>query len=534
MRVTSTCNSKLICKRLVVLASDVTISGIQIEGSIVVRQAANVTISHCSITRADSGSGGAIVLTHALDVILDNVDIHDLVYAAGIFAEAATTFSITDSTISETGDRPFLNACEDSEVTMQRCNFGHSRTLGIVVLSSCTIDVSDSDLHDSGGHLISVTQSRFSLRNCQVHDCDVMAVFVNNCPEIMVADNDFKRIKSSGLSLSESTGSITNNHFEEIDGNGVFISDASNLTISGNVLTGTKYPALAILHGSTVRAIGNEISRIERAGICIREAQSAILDGNVISNCQECGVSVSDTVNCVLTKNRISECLVAGFEVYNESHAEASENEFIDAGKFGFVVFTGGVIVANANIVRNVSEAFVHFKAFGGGDFTDNEIVDCPSLMSGNTNAQLFLARNGPFESFTTASDRAEDGVVLRALPPDPTSGKCLHCGVNPRQGFFHPCGHRAFCNSCGRACKGTPDAACPLCRFPITEFTVAIDYGDDNVCTICSERPSDSIVLPCGHTGCSECLHAWRTQSNTCPICRTEGVHCRRILPDY
>jgi parallel beta-helix repeat protein len=361
-----------------------------------------------------------------------------------------------------------------------------------------------------------------------------MAISVNECADIVIANNHFKQIKSSGLSFAMTTGSVTGNHVENVQGNGFFISDSSDLTVSGNVITDTNYPAFAILQGSTVRAVGNEISGIEKSGICIREAQSAVLESNKISNCRECGVSVSDTANCVLTKNVISACAVAAFEAYNESHAEVRENEFIGVGKFGFVVYTGGVIVANRNKLTNASEAFVHFSAFGGGDFTDNVIMECPSLMSGHTNASLFLARNGGFESLTNTPDRVTDGVILKEFPPDPKSGKCLRCGVRARQGFCHPCGHRAFCNQCGNECKALPDALCPLCRFPVTDFTNAFELGEDNTCLICTNRLVDAIVLPCGHTGCWACLHEWLQSRDTCPVCRREHAHCRRVLPDY
>eukprot|EP01112_Ceratiomyxa_fruticulosa_P012890 TRINITY_DN3593_c0_g1_i1.p1 TRINITY_DN3593_c0_g1~~TRINITY_DN3593_c0_g1_i1.p1 ORF type:complete len:198 (-),score=23.85 TRINITY_DN3593_c0_g1_i1:87-680(-) len=42
-----------------------------------------------------------------------------------------------------------------------------------------------------------------------------------------------------------------------------------------------------------------------------------------------------------------------------------------------------------------------------------------------------------------------------------------------------------------------------------------------ENECAICLDRES-TLVLPCSHSFCSECLEEWKKKSDTCPFCRS------------
>jgi len=44
----------------------------------------------------------------------------------------------------------------------------------------------------------------------------------------------------------------------------------------------------------------------------------------------------------------------------------------------------------------------------------------------------------------------------------------------------------------------------------------------NEKECTICMDRDS-SLVLPCFHSFCEQCINMWRTKSETCPICRVQ-----------
>eukprot|EP00727_Mastigamoeba_balamuthi_P001163 m51a1_g11043 putative ring finger protein 141 (265) ;mRNA; r:452129-453109 len=50
-------------------------------------------------------------------------------------------------------------------------------------------------------------------------------------------------------------------------------------------------------------------------------------------------------------------------------------------------------------------------------------------------------------------------------------------------------------------------------------ELATAPALGDED-CAVCMERKS-TVVLPCTHAFCQECLEGWRGRSETCPMCR-------------
>eukprot|EP01084_Bolivina_argentea_P065457 119313_1 len=57
----------------------------------------------------------------------------------------------------------------------------------------------------------------------------------------------------------------------------------------------------------------------------------------------------------------------------------------------------------------------------------------------------------------------------------------------------------------------------------------VAVEIGSNaqvvsSECTICLDKPSDYIIIPCGHQcGCKECLTKLQDTNSKCPICRGE-----------
>jgi len=43
---------------------------------------------------------------------------------------------------------------------------------------------------------------------------------------------------------------------------------------------------------------------------------------------------------------------------------------------------------------------------------------------------------------------------------------------------------------------------------------------GNEKECSICMEREA-TLVLPCYHTFCEQCIKLWKHKSDTCPMCR-------------
>eukprot|EP00291_Cryptomonas_curvata_P026865 CAMPEP_0172175416 /NCGR_PEP_ID=MMETSP1050-20130122/14214_1 /TAXON_ID=233186 /ORGANISM="Cryptomonas curvata, Strain CCAP979/52" /LENGTH=268 /DNA_ID=CAMNT_0012847513 /DNA_START=18 /DNA_END=821 /DNA_ORIENTATION=+ len=54
----------------------------------------------------------------------------------------------------------------------------------------------------------------------------------------------------------------------------------------------------------------------------------------------------------------------------------------------------------------------------------------------------------------------------------------------------------------------------------------------DGSTCIVCMERPSDAVLLECGHSGlCVECATALWDQARRCPLCRQSFAAVMRIV---
>ena len=52
------------------------------------------------------------------------------------------------------------------------------------------------------------------------------------------------------------------------------------------------------------------------------------------------------------------------------------------------------------------------------------------------------------------------------------------------------------------------------------------IDEDDEDSCPICFDIPKNGFRTPCGHVFCSTCLADALHRNDSCPVCRSRGVH--------
>jgi parallel beta-helix repeat protein len=536
LHVKSSCKTTIVCRSIVVLSNDVTISDLQIVGAIAIFHVSNVSISNCTFIRGDSGTGGALVLTEARSVHIDNVHCTDLVHAPGIFAESNSVFELTNSSVSRTGKHACVNISAGTHAKIAHCKFSESGEHGVSAMHQSRCDLEDCEFSQIARSAVYGFDGLVNCTRLNVRDVKETAISVLYCPESIFRDNEFRRTKSSCVSISSAGKEvfIENNVFEDIEGNAVSISDDSIVVARNNRITRGSYPAFAILQRSEATLERNHITHLEKAGICVRNARRAILTDNVISECGDCGVSISDTDECVLNGNTISNCAVAGIESYNQSKTTATGNTFIRTGSHAFMAFTGGTIMALGNKVRGVATSLLHLSTFGGGHLIDNvEVADCPAQVMGLTSATYFLRGNGDFPGATNDPQLEAEQVKFIPTPENAAATNCLQCGVRPKALFCAPCGHKVFCTQCGRT--GDEDLSCPLCRFQVTNVTEGFRNQDDDTCQLCATKPANGIVLPCGHiTACFECLITWFRTKSTCPTCNMDKVTFKKVLPDY
>ena len=53
-----------------------------------------------------------------------------------------------------------------------------------------------------------------------------------------------------------------------------------------------------------------------------------------------------------------------------------------------------------------------------------------------------------------------------------------------------------------------------------------ALGTTDEDTCPICFDHPKNGFRTPCGHVFCSTCLADALHRNDSCPVCRSKGVH--------
>lgn len=534
LNVVSKIRSKILCRNIQIRSSNVTLDSLEICGGILIRDSTNVNILNCHIWKGDMSSGGGIVLTRANRVTIKNMKMNSVARVPGIFAESGSTLVLTESTIEETYG--FICAAIQCEMVIDKCTFTNSSQKGIALSAFSALKITDSKIVNTEGNAIAASHSVTHIEKCDIIDCHQIGVLLGNCVGSSISQCTFDKIKSSCISVTSMSEAcvITKNKIKNADGNGVYVSDHSSVFITENEISDIGYPAVAVLQHSKAFIQQNVCTRLEKTGMCIRGAEQATLVDNTLSNIGECGFSISETKQCIITGNKVNGCNAGGCETYNMSHATLNNNVFENVGKFGFACFTGGEMHADGNTVSNVTEAMVWLTAGGCGEFTNNVTNECPQQYAGSTSGWFVMQGNGKFENMTNDETKAAEGVPF---VPDrretPKKATCFRCKTKTVEGFCVTCGHKVYCNDCGKAVAAESGSTCPLCRFPITSFTEGFTFDEE--CEICLERKPDCIVLPCGHIQyCEECLEHWLDENRSCPTCRAPDVTYKKLLPEF
>ncbi|KAK8839396.1 hypothetical protein M9Y10_031745 [Tritrichomonas musculus] len=529
----STVNSVFTCKKLIILSSNFAISGVKFNGSIIIEKQNNIKISNCSINQVDRGNTSAIIINHGENIILDNLTISNLNIPA-ILADSQSTLLIKYCQIFNISDS-LIYITNSSRAVIDHCELHNSQRNGVSISYNSDVTISNTEIYHCHISAIECISSILTVSDSNLHDIALNCINLSHCKSTTFLRNKFKEVGASSISVSfRSKSEIRENTFENINGNGIFVSEESNALIINNKLSLIRHPAIAVLQSCTVLINGNDISKTRRHGICIRGAKEAIAENNKIDDIVDCAFSVSDSYNCKLLKNSIKNCKIAAIESYNMSNVTFTSNHVSNCGKFGIMVYSRGEVTVNFNLFENISEAFVYMSTCSNGHFTNNEVKKCQSLLIDKTAGNFLFKDNGSFENISNIENCSESDVKKVSKFIDPLFGKCLKCGAAPREGFNVPCGHRIFCEDCGKKAVEANEV-CPLCRFNLDAFTAGFSSSEGSLCSICLEKKADTVVLPCGHTGfCADCMNEWFHENCSCPLCRTDPAIFKKIIPDY
>jgi hypothetical protein len=277
LRIHSNCRSRIICAALVILSNDVTLSGLEIEGSVIANRVMNLRIEDCKT--------GAIVLTRAARTVLSGLRICGIDAAAksGIQVQERSSVHMSGCEVANTGMRPVLAIASSSQAMVEDCSFGDECSKGICVLDNSALEICRSEIRGAIGGM-EVRHSRVIARNCGFTDISKdPAISLGRCPSAVVCNCSFERIKRSAIAVTYgSRAVITGNRFSSLSGNSVYASDGSSVDIRENVAKKGENAAFASLEQSTGTICQNEIAEMDRAAVSVRGAVAALINGNDI------------------------------------------------------------------------------------------------------------------------------------------------------------------------------------------------------------------------------------------------------------
>ena len=508
------------------------LTGITFETSIIVSNSDNFKITNCEIKKSKL-SDGSLYFYSSKCALVENVSIHDSEKIPGIYLtqkSSAWVKNVEVHSLEET-----LVVCNsESKLYMHDSKLYKTKANAVYVSSDSHIEIENCKLWDSDYPAIFISHSTCRIENNEIKDVKQNGISINTVKTFIVSHNHITDVSGSAIAiLDESEGEAHRNVVNKVGGNGIYVCGNSKLTAIQNKIFDNQFPGIAILMKSTAKLFRNEVSNIQYSGICVRGAHDVKIFESKIDHVQECGISISDTDMCQVVGNQISNCNIGSVEVYNDSRTKIKHNKISSIGGYAFLVYAGAKLKAKLNTILDVHSAMAKLSYKGGGYFVDNILSDVPLQKDGQTSANYYFKGNGKFQGVTNLEEKKSEDIIYEQPYKDTKSMYCLKCHTRPRNCFILDCSHRIFCEECAKEAVKNVEV-CPLCRFPIIDYTLGFESGDDGLCVICSENKADCIIMPCGHMGfCEECLERWYFRNKTCPTCRAEPSFYKKIITD-
>jgi hypothetical protein len=292
------------------------------------------------------------------------------------------------------------------------------------------------------------------------------------------------------------------------------------------------------------------------SGIIIRSNSEAMIRDTTLQNTKIFGIAVSDSKEVSIRDSVIIGSGHSAVACYNNSKVVIQGTSLI-SGRVGVNVFTGGMVNVSDSTVMGMSECAAWIHKAGSGYF-EKVVIDADPVTSDLDIAELAKRSLEPkkeeidpgsvFKIETKRFFGCTESVIVGVgayslvcnaeasevpVGIEAVRGKCKVCGRDPSGAYFTRCGHTLYCKECWNSLD-PKDEACELCLMPVTGVVGAINCsceGEEDTCSICFGSPSDSVILPCGHTICWECASRWFASSTECPFCREKNARPQRYV---
>lgn len=525
----SKCNTVIKSEHFEIKSHSVSFDGISFETSIRVFNCDNFQMTNCTIKNAKL-MDGAIYMYESRGCYIANTTISETAKIPGIFLTEGSSAVIENVTLRDITETMIV--CNSrSYMYLRNSELINTKANSIYVSNAAFAEINNCTLSKSEYPSIYIQKTPCRVINNHISNITQNSISFSELNNFVIAGNTIENVNASAIAIIDvSNGKVYKNKIVNAGGNGIYIYQATKIRVYKNTISNNKYPSLAILKDTVAHVFSNVLSNIAFSGVCVRGARYVKFEKSQISNAGECGISISDTKKCIISNNTFTNCKITAIESYNSSNVIAESN-ILDTMQYGFLSYAKGYIEACRNQLKDTIPSLAKLTCKGSGYFHDND-NHCKDQKIGDTAGTYVFENNTGFTGITNISDRVNDNVVYEEPFVDQNPNACLKCHEKTRNTYLLDCGHMVYCKECATQALNNGET-CPLCRFAIASVAPASTSGD-NICMICQDEKSDSIVIPCGHMGfCERCIKRWLEDHKICPICNQDASYPKKIVVD-
>lgn len=552
--------SEFTCKSISIENCAVEIYDLTMNGSITVKNA-QLKLSNCHIHNPDDTCDYVLSSLDESHVTINKCTFGDT-SKFGLCADNRSVIEIESSSVSNTGlfaivlssfsilhayDCIFTDSQNDlifgenkCTILMWRCTISKTPRLGISAGNNCSVN----------------------MNYCTVEKCESGAMSTSFCERVFIENSTFNDIPHTAILFEQTTALVKRTVVYNCNGNAINSSRNSKVILSHSNFRNTTYPPVALCEHSIGFLKKCTISGSEMSGIVVRSGSKASIDKCSIERVKQCGIAVSDSKDVSVTSCFLIGCGESCLMVYNHSNVLVRSCFFIGPSKRAINVFTGGFVDSNDSTICGMKEhcAWVHHagsmrlsstlmqtEEFDSieGVFDKIRNISIEDVKKDVPDEKIFRIETNRLVVSTKGFviGRGAHEILMNEESDEPLPGvfathpTCKICGADASGCHFSTCGHCLYCRSCWNGMNPEEKPKnCELCLMPVEKIVNPIDCSheeNENICGICMDKKVDSIIVPCGHTICTECAETWFTDNSDCPFCR-EPLCKNRVYVSY
>lgn len=568
---------QITCERITIYCTDVFLNNLNLIGSLKF-SSCNVSLSNSVIIRNDSEQDTVLIADDStnLEAINVSIDAKKVIAAYsnnrstskfqkcsfknclfGCFADENSSIQFHQSTINCDEDQcngGFCSLLDHSSFEAVNCDFHRCSNDPIslenyskLLLNQCQFfEINESFVYSKSFSESQIENCSFFSENTErvllfftsssakIFDCTFKTPNINSIKGTNDSNIICERCKfedafsPSFVVTNHSKGTLSQCQFSNIHANSILSESSSEIDVDQCKFQNGDYPSI-VFYDKVNGVIKNCLfSNIKNAGIAVREESTSHISDCSFESCTV-GISASSQSKAQINHCFIKETIHYSILSFDLSVLEIENCEFTNSGIAFFHSFTGGLInVKNSKIYHNSSSSSFLSKIIVNGSLILSNI----EILSNIQLSHLFEDVNKVNQQNVKLNDKLlQDLDIDNHLQNVLLNKKCLDCKLPADGPYFDCCLHKPLCSKCFNSKK---IEECPLCNRKISKLYNQEKIETEDICPVCYENSACSIIIPCGHRFCSQCIDSWHKEdSKECMICHGTELSVK-LLPQY